>query len=299
MLLQALLLLLLALLACCCPSASAQSAFPQPRGDPEKTVPTPHVKHALLEMLEESTPVARPEREWRNPDLRAWLAKESLAAGLGVAPLRRLHVPVYVNVFAVGLEGAGALGVEVTQQQLAEWMQHLEHVVPQHVVSRDAAVAENAPAPEDGAAQELEHTSSSRRRSGRSKLREGDDDDDAPVDESATPASEPDAARISYRYHIRLVQLSPKVVSVLERYLGIHYRVANEKHTEFQVDAEIINGLLEGLVRHLKLDESEDQTDNAAAVVIQLIAAELAACSHYPTAQPTDFDSVFCVCMCV
>lgn len=212
-------------------------------------------------MLEESTPVSRPERDWRHPDLRAWLAKESLAAGLGVAPLRRLHVPVYANVFAVGLDGAGALGVEVTPQQIAEWMQHLEHVVPQHVVSRDASVAENAPAPEDGAAaaQELEHTASSRSRgrSGRNKLREGDDDDDAPVDQSATPASEADAARISYRYHIRLVQLSPKVVSVLERYLGIHYRVANDKHTEFQVDAEIINGLLEGLVRHLKLDESE------------------------------------------
>jgi hypothetical protein len=276
--LQALVTLLLALLACC-HSACGQSAFPQPRGDPEQTAPAPHVKHALLEMLEESTPVARPERDWRNPDLRAWLAKESLAAGLGVAPLRRLHVPVYVNVFAVGLEGAGALGVEVTAQQLAEWMQHLEHVVPQHVVSRDAAVAENAPAPDDGAAQELEHTASSRRRSGRSKLREGDDDDDLPADESATPASEPDSARISYRYHIRLVQLSPKVVSVVERYLGIHYRVANEKHTEFQVDAEIINGLLEGLVRHLKLDESEDQTDNAAALSLQLIAADLIACS--------------------
>jgi len=222
--------------------------FPQPRGDPSKRGAAAAAaagstkKHALVELVEQAAPLPFPARDWRPAELKAWLDKGDLASGLGLRPLRSLHVPVYVNVYVVGLEGAGALGINLPATQLAEWMQEMEHVVPAGVLLDTRGEAE---------ASDLEHSSSTQ---SRKRATDAGEDDDVSADASVVPAQS-EAARLSYRYHIRLVELSPKVIQVVERYLGVHYRVENAAHTSFQIDAEVISGALEGLVKYLHLDE--------------------------------------------
>ena len=225
------------------------TAFPTPRGDPSAGPAAGTKKHALVELMEQSTPLARPARDWRAPELKSWLDKGDLAVGMGLSPLRKLQIPVFLNVFTIGLDGKGNLGMSLSPEQLAEWMQHLEHVVPQRSIQTAAAADREAES-----TQGTEHASSTRRPRSRTRLDPDEDDPSSAADSSAA---------LSFRYHIRLVTVSPKVVRVLERYLGVHYRVENADHTIFQVDAEIIAGMLEGLAKHLKLDESAKRAEHS------------------------------------
>ena len=174
-----------------------------------------------MELVEQSQPLSRPTRDWRHPELKSWLDKGDLAVGMGLAPLQRLHIPLFVNVFTVGLEGSGTAAVNISSQQTAEWMQHLEHVLPQ------------------------------------TRLRAGEEHGST---ERSDADADSDSVHLSYRYHIRLVQLSPKVVRVLERFLAVHHRTDSVVANSFQIDAEVISGMLEGLAKHLNLDESVTTT---------------------------------------
>jgi len=214
--------------------------------------------------MEQSAAPAQPVQDWRPPDLRAWLAKDSLAAALGLSPLSDVQVPMWVNVFTVGLEdGAGGGGVSLSSDMLREWLSSLEHLIPQAVIPSDVSALET-PTNEE----EIEHSSSVRHRR---RSHSGDTTHEADTD--AAP-NDPAALRISYRYHLRLVKLSPQVLPALERFLAVHHRIESAPQALYQVDAEIISAALEGLVEHLKLDESERTHQKRAAW------ARCAMCAH-------------------
>lgn len=175
--------------------------------------------------------------------MKSWLEKGDLSTAFSLSPISTLEVPIFVNILAVGLDGSGSLGIKLETEDLEDWMEHLDHIIPHNVIRSEQT---------EGEGEEMEHTSSTKRQqAAKAHTRKRVTPDE--------PDTSMDAAKIQYRYHIRLIHLSPKVIDVVERYLSIHYRVENKDHTVFQIDAEIMNAVLDALAHHLEIEESTPQ----------------------------------------
>lgn len=145
-----------------------------------------------------------------------WVGLHHFANTMGAKPVpQTIYVPIYVNLFTIGLDGTGNQKVTISKESHA-WLEHLDHVVKEHVVSD----AEN-------------------------QYNEKSD--------TATKGSD-----IVYRYHFRLVDVSPHVLDVLEMTLNANHRPDNSRHPQglVQVNAEAVSELLEDLAKHLELDDA-------------------------------------------
>jgi len=210
-------------------------------------------KSELLELIEQQKPLSQPPPTAPDPDLSRWLSSTDLASALRLSRVGPLHVPVFMNVLVIGMDGHGNGGVNLPQEQLAEWMQHLDHIAPYAQMTADEAIqarGREGSAWGDEANGEAQHQWQQASSSTRKRQRASSIADDGSAEQSA-------AAELRYRYHLRLINLSPKVLEVVERYLSVHYRVESKgEHTAFQVDATIMDGLLNALVKHLQIDDA-------------------------------------------
>lgn len=74
------------------------------------------------------------------------MSNATLAEYLGLHQIHSLHLPVPLNVVLVGFAGDGNGGVNVSQHELNEWFQHLDHVLPHTRIDRSELTCQ-----EDGA----------------------------------------------------------------------------------------------------------------------------------------------------
>lgn len=140
-------------------------------------------------------------------------------------------MPIVVDVLFVGLDGSGHLGVQLPDEDVREWMEHLDHIIP-HSVLRTTDVSSEQ----------------------RERHSQADD-----LLESAGDLGAPSSPRIQYRYRTRFVRLSSKVTDVIERHLSVHHRVdlSEPSGDAFQVDPEGLTQLLESLAEYIGLTESD------------------------------------------
>lgn len=261
-------------------SSSSSSSSSHPR--------SAHNSH-LLEFVESSPAIGRLHQDLTPPDLKNWMKKGDLASALGASRIDAIHIPIYVNVFALGFnkgglnlteeEKRGEINLHISTRKLARWLVNMDHLIPQNIVDTTKLILPQSHSlyfdrqAQQAAGQAEEHTNT--QTIGADAYAEDDEslddllnDPDNPNTNTNTaannddptvqtpPPSEKHASRILYRYHTRLIELSPKVLKVIERHLSIHYRPAHPSHLSFQVDPEIINGVLESLIKKLKLDDA-------------------------------------------
>ncbi|KAG2435642.1 hypothetical protein HXX76_006844 [Chlamydomonas incerta] len=81
-----------------------------------------------------------------------FLGNSTLAEYLGLHQIQSLHMPVPLNVVLVGFAGDGNGGVNVSQHELNEWFQHLDHVLPHTRIDRSELTCQ-----EDGQCAGLVH----------------------------------------------------------------------------------------------------------------------------------------------
>ncbi|GMH36984.1 hypothetical protein BSKO_04857 [Bryopsis sp. KO-2023] len=63
-------------------------------------------------------------------DKGRYLRSNSLAEYLGLSPVDALHLPVPVNVLLVGFRGDGHMKVDLPPEEVKEWFEHMDHVIP-------------------------------------------------------------------------------------------------------------------------------------------------------------------------
>ena len=182
------------------------------------------------------------------PAQQLWLSYGDLANASRVHLLEELLVPLRVNIAVLGLDGSGERAVNLTDERLEDWFEHLEHRVLQSYVSVDEA---------DGATAAFPFSSS------------------AAVHR---PAGLQHAAHVVYSLQFHLINLAPAVLTVVEQTIAASYRTtaaplspsplsagqpssANSSSSssflaDYQVDPSAVTEVLESLLWRLGLDDS-------------------------------------------
>ncbi len=77
-----------------------------------------------------------------------WLTKGNLAKAADIDYFNSINLPIVVNILPIGFNKNGNLALHIKQQEMVEWLSHLDHVVPHVVINSESRknvhVLENA-----------------------------------------------------------------------------------------------------------------------------------------------------------
>lgn len=172
-----------------------------------------------------------------------WVSLGTLANAAGVFQFEDVFLPVSVNVFAIGFDGTGNLGVKIPWNLIHDWFSHNEHLVPHRTVPMMGVPQ----APDAHSGGRAEADAASARVHGHNVSH---------------------AARVHHRYSFQIIETHPDVLRVLERHMHIHFRHigASASNTDndakLQMDANIAIIILDDLSVSLGLN------DNAYSIFI-------------------------------
>ncbi len=153
-----------------------------------------------------------------------WTDKENLAKALESKIIGKVNFPLRINIFVVGLDGSGHLGLTLPHGLVHGWLEHLETTTPHSLVDRWKSPTAQS------------HGSGSR----------GEAATNARLQQSTAKARAEDfAAAIGYTFDYRLIETSPLVTQVVERVLHAHHRIV-EAH-EIPTDTQVPGGKKPGL----------------------------------------------------
>jgi hypothetical protein len=93
----------------------------------------------LLEVVQSGAPYVMEKRDVS----QNWLSKGNLANSAQLKRFERVYLPINVNIFAVGLNGDGNLGVKIPDELMGKWLEHLDHTVPHTFVNLHEGPAEH------------------------------------------------------------------------------------------------------------------------------------------------------------
>mmetsp|Transcript_29994 Transcript_29994/g.84626 ORF Transcript_29994/g.84626 Transcript_29994/m.84626 type:complete len:1013 (+) Transcript_29994:261-3299(+) len=148
----------------------------------------------------------------------------NLANYLNLRPVRALHMPIPVHIIFIGFEGDGNLGVQLSSEEVSQWFDHLDHLIPHSYIPESQLACR-----EDGLCNTWHH-----------------------------PSAGAIHSRVHYNISCQAVELGGQETEVFERAIRLFTRPVDPRHPSGpqQVDADRMEEFVSGFLHSLGLDMS-------------------------------------------